>query len=137
MTAIGRAFRKAGTTGLFLFLCAAIASLPSVSMAQLPPLRLQVEKAEATFDQRTKEPVVLITLTPRSARLFYEFTKQNIGRATVIKIDDQVVAQPVIREAIQGGTVQISGNFTVDSARELAERLTKGAARVSVELIEK
>ena len=101
----------------------------------MPPLRLQVEKAEATFDTRTNEPVVVITLAARSGRLFYELTQNNIGRTLVLRIDGQVAAEPIIREPIKNGVVQISGSMTVNDAAALAERLSKGVAKVEVELV--
>jgi preprotein translocase subunit SecD len=134
MAAIIRRFGKAGLTGLFLW-CAMAAVLP-VSMAEAQPLRLQVEKAEVRFDDHTKQPVVIIWMTPRSGRMFFEFTSKNINRTVEIRIDGQVVLNPIIREPILGGSVQVSGSFTVAAAQELAERLTKGAAKVEVEVVE-
>jgi preprotein translocase subunit SecD len=149
---------KAGLLGLFLMLTLAGAGAFSPGMAQppslleqlqkgetapappqrkslLPPLRLQVEKAEATFDTGTKEPVVVITLAARSGRMFYELTQNNIGRTLVLRIDGQVAAEPIIREPIKNGVVQISGSMTVKDAAEMAERLNKGEAKVEVELV--
>jgi len=155
MIAMARICKKAGLLGLFVWL--AVAGLSSSGMAEpslleqlqkgapsapppprkstLPPLRLQVEKAEATFDTGTKEPVVVITLAARSGRMFYELTLNNIGRVLVLRIDGQVVAEPVIREPIKNGVVQISGNMTVKDAAALAERLSKGEAKIEVELV--
>ena len=109
------------------------ASPPRKSL--LPPLRIQVEKAEASFATGTNEPVVVITMAPRSGRMFYELTQNNIGRRLVLRIDGQVAAEPIIREPIKGGVVQISGSFTVKDAAELAERLSKGEAKVEVEVV--
>jgi preprotein translocase subunit SecD len=134
MAAIVRRLRKAGLTGLFL-LVAMAPGLPN-SMAEAQPLRLDVQKAEAQFDARTSEPIVILWMTPRAGRMFYEFTSKNIGRTTEIRVDGHVVAAPVIREPILGGSVQVSGNFTVAAAKELAERLTKGAAKVEVEVVD-
>jgi SecD/SecF fusion protein len=156
MIAIATICRKAGLLGLFLWLTGtAVSSGMSPAVAEpslleqlqkggtappqrkslMPPLRLQVEKAEATFDTGTKEPVVVITLAARSGRMFYELTQNNIGRVLVLRIDGQVVAEPIIREPIKGGVVQISGNMTVKDAAELAERLNKGEAKIEVELV--
>jgi preprotein translocase subunit SecD len=102
----------------------------------MPPMRLQVEKAEATFDTTTSEPIVVITLAPRSGRMFHELTLNNIGRVLVLRIDGKVVAEPIIREAIARGVVQISGSMTVKDAADLAARLNNGEAKVEVELVE-
>lgn len=108
---------------------------PPPRKSLLPPLRIQLQKAEATFDTRTNEPVVVITMAARSGRMFYELTLNNIGRRLVLRIDGQVVAEPIIREAIKNGVVQISGSMTVKDAAELAARLNKGEAKVEVELV--
>lgn len=155
MNAIARICKKAGLLGLFLWL--ALAVVVPTSMAQppslleqlkkggqptppprkslLPPLRIQVEKAEASFATGTNEPVVVITMAPRSGRMFYDLTLNNIGRRLVLRIDGQIAAEPIIREAIKGGVVQISGGFTLKDAAALAERLNKGEAKVEVELV--
>src|SRR5262245_3309525 len=103
MIAALRHCQKAGLLGLFLCL-----AFVSAGMAQSPPLRLQIEKATAAFDERTKEPVVTFRLTERSGRLFAEFTKMNIGRTIEIRVDGKVIMKPIIREPILGGSVQVS-----------------------------
>ena len=101
----------------------------------MPPLRLQVEKAEATFDTRTKEPVVVITMAPRVRPDVRRVDRRTISAGPlVLRIDGQVVSEPIIREPIKGGVVQISGNMTVKDAAALAERLSKGEAKIEVEL---
>ena len=109
---------------------------PPARKSLMPPLRLQVEKAEATFGTGTKEPVVVITLAARSGRMFGELTENNIGRVLVLRIDGQVVAEPIIREPIKNGVVQISGSMTVKDAAVLAERLSKGEAKIEVEVVD-
>jgi preprotein translocase subunit SecD len=149
--------RKAGLFGLFVCLALVAGSPPGRAESLLDelrrlekeappptqkkkrlmaPVRIQVEKAEAAFGVGTKEPVVVITMSPRSARLFHELTLNNIGRVLVLRIDGQVAAEPIIREAIAKGVVQISGNFTMKDAAELAARLSKGEAKVEVELVD-
>ena len=152
MIAMARICKKAGFLGLFLWAAAAAvsSSLAQPSLLEqlqkgepsspprkslLPPLRIQVERAEASFASGTNDPVVVITMAPRSGRMFHELTQSNIGRRLVLRIDGQVAAEPTIREAIKGGVVQISGGFTLKDAAALAERLSKGEAKVEVELV--
>jgi hypothetical protein len=152
---MARICKKAGLLGLFLWLAVAgistataqpslleqlekggtIAPPPPPRKSLMPPLRLQVQKAEATFDTRTKDPVVVITMAPRSGRMFAELTANNIGRTLVLRIDGQIVSEPIIREPIKGGVVQISGDMTLKDAAALAERLSKGEAKIEVELV--
>jgi preprotein translocase subunit SecD len=125
-------FRKAGLSGLFLWLMAVIGFVPNFATAQQPPLQLQIESATAAFDQRTREPVVTFRLTEQSGRLFAEFTGSNIGRTVEIR----VVMRPIIREPIAGGSVQVSGGFTRSEAKDLADRLNNGTAKVEAEVVE-
>jgi SecD/SecF fusion protein len=157
MLAIATRYKKAGLFGLFLWAAVACvpaglspalaepslleqlqqggSSTPAPRKSLMPPLRLQVEKAEASFATGTKEPVVVITLAARSGRMFAELTESNVGRRLVLRVDGTVVAEPIIREAIKGGVVQISGAMTVKDATALAERLTKGESKIEVELV--
>ena len=52
-----------------------------------------------------------------------------------IRVDGRTLMSPVIREAITGGSVQVSGNFTVEEAADIAGRLNAGTAKVEVELM--
>jgi preprotein translocase subunit SecD len=99
------------------------------------PLKLEVAHAILAFDRRTGEPVVSFTLTESSRRLFADFTAQNVGRKGAILVDGRVVTKPVIREPILGGAGQISGGFSVDEAKDIADRLSSGAARMEVEAV--
>ena len=63
-------------------------------------------------------------------RRFGNFTRDNVGRPFAIVLDDKVLSAPVMREPILGGTGQISGSFTVESANTLAVQLRSGALLV-------
>jgi preprotein translocase subunit SecD len=118
---------KAGLSGLFLCVTLAIAA------AQ--PLLLEVQTAEAEFDQRTGQPIVTFRLTADSARRFAAFTQNNVGRAAEFRVDGRTLMKPVIREPILGGTGQISASLTVEQAKALAARLSSGNARIEVEAV--
>jgi preprotein translocase subunit SecD len=92
--------------------------------------------AEPGFDQRTNEPVVNFRFNTTGARKFAEATQQNVGKPFAIVLDNQVVSAPVIREPILGGQGQISGNFTVQEANDLAILLRAGALPVPLTIIE-
>src|SRR5262249_8413878 len=72
--------------------------------------------AQPSFDQRPSEPLVTFKFNPSGARKFAQVTQENVGRPFAIVLDDEVISAPVIREPILGGSGQISGNFTVESA---------------------
>ena len=72
-------------------------------------------------------PYVLITLNGHGASIFERVTRENVGRQLAIVLDGKVQSAPVIRERIGGGVASITGNFTLDEARDLAIVLRAGA----------
>lgn len=92
--------------------------------------------AQPGFDQRSSEPVVNFRFNSAGARKFAEATQQNVGRPFAIVLDNKVISAPVIREPILGGSGQISGNFTVQSANDLAILLRAGALPAPLTVVE-
>jgi preprotein translocase subunit SecD len=92
--------------------------------------------AQPGFDQRTSEPIVSFRFNTRGARQFAQVTQQNVGRPFAIVLDNEVISAPVIREPILGGSGQISGSFTVESANDLAILLRAGALPAPLTIIE-
>ena len=66
-----------------------------------------------------------------AADTWANFTAANIGTQTAFTLDSQVVSAPAIQEAIPGGRTQITGQFTADSAKELANLLKYGSLPLS------
>ncbi|MER8839332.1 hypothetical protein NKH86_11275 [Mesorhizobium sp. M0913] len=85
-----------------------------------------VVDAEATRNLAIDEPVVAFRLDSRGTARFKWATTQNVGKPFAVMLDDQVISVPIIREPIEGGTGQISGNFTAESANDLALLLRTG-----------
>ena len=83
--------------------------------------------AQPGFDQRTSEPIVTFKFNINGARRFAQVTQENVGRPFAIVLDNEVISAPVIREPILGGSGQISGNFTIEQANDLAVLLRAGA----------
>src|ERR1700730_18560169 len=92
--------------------------------------------AQPGFDQRTSEPIVSFRFNPSGARKSSEATQANVGKPFAIVLDNKVISAPVIREPILGGSGQISGNFTVQSANDLAILLRAGALPAPLTIIE-
>jgi len=92
--------------------------------------------AQPGFDQRTNEPVVNFRFNTSGARKFAQVTQENVGKPFAIILDNEVISAPVIREAILGGSGQISGSFTVESATQLAVLLRAGALPAPLTIIE-
>jgi preprotein translocase subunit SecD len=91
--------------------------------------------AQPSFDQYG-ESVVSFRFNGRGARLFGQATQVNVGQRFAIVLDGKVLSAPVIREPILGGSGQISGSFTVDSANDLAVLLRAGALPAKLDTIE-
>jgi preprotein translocase subunit SecD len=118
-----------------------LALLPAILLAQpgiaaSEPLKVELVSAVAGFDQRTREPIVSFKMNAASARAFAELTQRSVGKPMEFRVDGRVVMKPVIREPILGGGGQISGAFSVDEAKALAERLASGAAKLELEVVE-
>jgi len=92
--------------------------------------------AQPGFDQRTSEPIVSFRFNSSGARKFAEATQTNVGKPFAIVLDNKVISAPVIREPILGGSGQISGSFTVQSANDLAILLRAGALPAPLTIIE-
>jgi preprotein translocase subunit SecD len=92
--------------------------------------------AQPGFDQQSGEPVVTFRFNATCARIFGKATSENVGRPFAIVLDGYVISAPVIREPITGGSGQISGSFTVESATNLAILLRAGALPAEIQVVE-
>lgn len=92
--------------------------------------------AQPGFDQRTNEPIISFRFNQAGARKFGKFTSENVGAPFAIVLDNHVISAPVIRDAILGGSGQISGSFTVESANNLAIQLRSGALPAKLTIVE-
>ncbi len=95
----------------------------------------QLTDAKQSFDQNG-DPVVSITFNSSGARRFGRATQENVGKPFAIILDDKVLSYPNINEPILGGQAQISGNFTVESANQLAISLASGKLPIKLNVIE-
>ncbi len=92
--------------------------------------------ANASFDQRTGEPIVQFRFDSQGGKRFGDVTRANVGKPFAIVLDGRVLSAPVIREPITGGAGQISGQFTAQGARDLAVLLRAGALPAPMQVIE-
>ena len=111
------------------------------ALSYLVEKRVLVSGAELTdaqpgFDQRTNEPIVQFRFNTSGARKFAQVTQENVGKPFAIVLDNEVISAPSIREPILGGSGQISGSFTVQSANDLAILLRAGALPAPLTIIE-
>lgn len=101
--------------------------------------RVMVSGENLTGAQQTFEngmAVVAFSFDSVGARRFGDVTAQNIGKRFAIVLDNKIISAPVIRSAIMGGSGIISGNFTTESARDLALLLRAGALPAPLTVLE-
>ena len=92
--------------------------------------------AQVAFDQNNR-PVINFKLNAEGAQIFGDFTGKNVGNHLAIVLDGKVYSAPVINERIGGGSGQISGNYSVQEAQDLAIALRSGALLAPIYLMEK
>jgi preprotein translocase subunit SecD len=95
-----------------------------------------LSRADPSFDQRTGEPIVSFRFDSRGARIFGRITQENTNKRFAVVLDGHVITAPNINEPILGGSGQISGNFTPESAKELADLLNAGALPAPLKIVE-
>ena len=84
-----------------------------------------IADAKDDFDQH-HNPIVSMTMTTNGARDWAALTKKNLKKCVAIVLDDVVYSAPVVQTEITGGQSQISGHFTTDDTRDLANVLKSG-----------
>ena len=84
-----------------------------------------ITSSKDDFDQMG-HPSVSMQMNSDGARRWSQITKQNIGRAVAIVLDDAVYSAPRILTQIDGGNSQITGNFTIEDTKDLANTLNSG-----------
>ena len=82
--------------------------------------------AKDEFDHVTGRPCVSMSMNSDGARRWATLTKANVGKAIAIVLDDAVYSAPRVNGEISGGNSQITGNFTVETTKDLANTLKSG-----------
>jgi protein-export membrane protein SecD len=95
-----------------------------------------LSNAQASTDPQSGQWVVNFSLNSVGAREFGDVTTANVGKLFAIVLDGKIIEAPVIREPITGGSGQISGNFTAQSATDLALLLRAGALPAPLNIVE-
>ncbi|MBD3798426.1 MAG: protein translocase subunit SecD [Epsilonproteobacteria bacterium] len=92
--------------------------------------------AQVGYDQNNR-PVINFSLNAHGAQIFGDFTGKSVGKRLAIVLDGKVYSAPVINERIGGGSGQISGNYTMAEANDLAIALRSGALLAPIYMMEK
>jgi preprotein translocase subunit SecD len=115
-----------------LIACAVlVASLPTVSQAQGLTLNVVQESIElkpsdileAKQEFQEGRPIVVIKLGPDAAKRFGDITGRNLRKTMQLVAGDRILTSPIIQTPISGGTVVITGSFTIGEAIELARKI--------------
>ena len=85
-----------------------------------------ITSSKDDFEQNSGRPCVSMQMNSDGARRWSQITKQNIGKAVAIVLDDAVYTAPRILNQIDGGNSQITGNFTIEDTKDLANTLNSG-----------
>ena len=91
---------------------------------------------DASLQYNQNEPVVSFSFNKEGSDLFAKMTSENVGSRFAIVLDGTLITAPVIREMIPGGSGQISGNFTNESANNLAIILKSGSLPTEIKIIQ-
>jgi preprotein translocase subunit SecD len=94
-----------------------------------------LKNARIEFSQVTGEAGIALQFNDEGADLFAQITERNVGKPLAIFIDGTLLSAPKVNEKISGGRAQITGKFTVQEAKSLAENLNAGALPVHIKLI--
>jgi len=94
-----------------------------------------ITDARQVFDDRGK-PAVSMQMNSSGARAWKKVTANNIDRRIAITLDNHVYSAPVVNTEIPSGSSQITGNFTIEEAKDLANILNAGSLPAPVKIVE-
>ncbi len=93
-----------------------------------------VEEAFQGFDEKGR-PSIKMQMTPLGSRTWAKLTTDNVGRPIAIVLDDIVYTAPNVNGPIEGGNSEISGNFTIEQAQDLANILKSGKVNAPAKIV--
>ena len=92
--------------------------------------------ARETYAERGAEAKVSMSMNSEGIQDWARLTGDNIGRCIAIVLDGYVYSAPVVRQKIEGGSSEISGNFTIQEAKDLANVLKSGKVPAPARIIQ-
>lgn len=93
-----------------------------------------VEEAGQGYDEKGK-PSIKMQMTPIGSKTWAKLTSDNVGKPIAIVLDDVVYSAPNVNGPIEGGNSEISGNFTVEQAQDLANILKSGKVNAPAKIV--
>jgi protein-export membrane protein SecD len=94
-----------------------------------------LKSANVEFMSQSGKPEVGIEFDSEGAKLFAQLTKENVGKQIAIFLDGQIISAPTVQTEITDGKAVITGNFSLEEAKKLAQRLNEGALPLPITLI--
>ena len=109
---------------------------PSATLVATNLTGADLQSAQVVFDSQTGKPAISLQFTTEGGEKFAEITGRNVGKQLPIVLDNQIISAPVVEGQITGGNAQITGNFSIDEAKQLAIQLNAGALPIPVTLVQ-
>src|SRR5665647_966091 len=125
--------QKNEKTGQRYFDLYAIKTIPGTDKAKLEGEG--VEDSKADYDEHGR-PAIKMTMTPTGSRIWAKLTTDNVNKPIAIVLDDIVYSAPNVNGPIEGGNSEISGNFTVQQAQDLASILKIGKVDAPAKIVQ-
>jgi SecD/SecF fusion protein len=94
-----------------------------------------VEEARQDYDERGR-PAIKMQMTPSGTRVWAKLTTDNVGKPIAIVLDDIVYSAPNVNGPIEGGSSEISGNFSIEEAQDLANILKSGKLDAPAKIVQ-
>ena len=114
----------------------AVRKLPILLKKQAALTGDLLSDAKVSIDNRFSEPYVSLSFNTAGANLFEEVTGANVKKRLAIILDNTIYSAPVIQEKIAGGNAQITGNFTMEEAKDLSIVLKAGALPAPMKMLQ-
>lgn len=134
---VKEAIKQIGLTPL-LYFAEITTPLEEGGEAQYVPTELTgryISGAQLTFDQVTRSPQISLSFNKEGSKLFADVTGRNVGKPVAVFLDNNLITAPVVQERIAGGQAQITGQFSIQEAKELVGRFNAGALPAPINLI--
>lgn len=95
----------------------------------------QLKLAQVVFDPNTNSPQISLEFNDEGKALFAAITERNVNKPVAIFLDNYPISVPRVNEPIKDGKAIITGNFNINDAKQLAQRLNSGALPVPIKLL--
>ena len=134
ITDVNQAINLIGTTAQLTFW--EQGATPGAQPKQTNLTGSDISNTSVTFDPNNGNPEVQLNFTPAGTKKFADITTRNVGKPVAIVLDNSLISNPVVNQAIVNGSAVISGNFTQDQANQLSTELNAGALPIPLTVIE-